>query len=158
MYCSFQVQNIPKVTQPIPWKYRWFTTRKNWGVWMQHWPRWIGTALPLYLHSSTWVEQYPFTIHHKTPQHHSHSLLSFQLELEQRISNPTMDIIANAIQNITQPNSEIRVFFIPPFFSCVKNCPRWNPFLSPHFFLIIWRDFIATTAVLLSHPALKMLW
>ena len=63
-------------------------------------------------------------IHHKTPHHHSHSLLSFQLELEQRISNPTMDIIANAIQNITQPNSEIRVFFIPPFFSCVKNCPR----------------------------------
>ena len=58
-------------------------------------------------------------IHHKTPQHHSHSLLSFQLELEQRISNPTMDIIANAIQNITQPNSEIRVLFGPPFFSFV---------------------------------------
>ena len=53
-------------------------------------------------------------IHDKTPHHHSRSLLSFQLELEQRISNPTMDIIANAIQNITQPNSEIRVSFVPP--------------------------------------------
>jgi len=37
----------------------------------------------------------------------------FYLELEQRISNPTMDIIANAIQNITQPNTEIRVKSIP---------------------------------------------
>ena len=58
-------------------------------------------------------------IHHNTPHHHhhSHSLLSFQLELEQRISNPTMDIIANAIQNITQPNSEIRVSFVQPYHS-----------------------------------------
>ena len=56
-------------------------------------------------------------IHHKTPHFHSHSLLSFQLELEQRISNPTMDIIANAIQNITQPNSDIRVSFVQPYHS-----------------------------------------
>ena len=56
-------------------------------------------------------------IHHKTPHYHSHSLLYLQLELEQRISNPTMDIIANAIQNITQPNTEIRVLFVSPHHS-----------------------------------------